>query len=92
MPFYSDFIHIYCDVSNICALCIGYLNINCAFYYLSFSSVFISKFCVILSKHFRGNLNSRFFLSLESRENESLAKKCFTVSCIMPKYGETAAT
>ena len=56
-------------------LCIGYMNINCAFYDLSFSSVFISKFCVILSKHFRGNLNSPFFLSRENRENKSLAKK-----------------
>ena len=78
MPFYSDFIYIYYDMSNICALCIGYMNKECAFYDLSFSSVFISKFCVILSKHFCGNLNSRFFLS---RENKSLAKKnCFTVS------------
>ena len=54
MPLNSEFIHIYCDISNICALCIGYMNINCAFYRLSFSSVFISKFCVILSKKFRG--------------------------------------
>ena len=44
-------------------------------------SVFISKFCVILSKHFCGNLNLRFFLSRENHENKSLAKKnCFTVS------------
>ena len=63
MPLNSDFIHICCDISNICALCIGYMNINCAFYHLSFSSVFISKFCVILSKKFRGKRNLRFFLS-----------------------------
>ena len=66
-----------CDISNICALCIGYKNIKCAFNGLSFSSVFISKFCVILSKHFRGSLKSRYFLS---RKNKSLAKRnCFTV-------------
>ena len=74
MPFYSDFIHIYCGISNIC---IEYMNINCAFYDLSFSSLLISKFCVILSKLFCSNLNSRFFVFRENRKNKSFAKKLF---------------
>ena len=44
---------------------------------LSFSSAFFSSiFCVNVSKHFRGNLISQFFLSHEYRENKLLAKKC----------------
>ena len=57
-------------------MCIGYMNINYAFYDLSFSLVFISKFCVILSKHFRSNLNLRFFISRENHEKKkTLIKK-----------------
>ena len=55
--------------SNICALCTGYMNKNCAFYDLSFSSLFISKFCVILSKHFHSTEKKLFYSSAPRHTN-----------------------
>ena len=60
-----NFIHIQSAVSDNSALCIKIYGYICDFNDHSFSSAFIQNFCVNGSKHFRGDLISRFFLSCE---------------------------